>query len=470
MALVADSVSGPRFAKVSDGLLHTLEWSRPEVVGRRMEDVLPLEAHLPLELAFNRIADGADVAEATATVRVARRRARRMRFRLHPTASGAVVIEVAPATDRADSTGSWRRVLFDHLNLISAGTTYIYDRSPSVGLKLSVLLGFSEEGAQTRSRPARGLVHPDDLQRFLGHRRSLASAPDGHTSTVTTRMRHSDGSWRWIEVREQILNRDSHGAVRQILGFASDVTEHHELAQATTRLAAAVMKAEIDERRRIARELHDSMAQHLVVIDLTMSRLQRESATPLPADAVEDIQVALRAAHEEVRTFSYLLHPPDLERLGLAGAIGKFATGFGARTGLDIRLTIEPMPTLAPVSELTLFRIAQEALMNVHRHARATTVDARLVRRGREIELEVIDNGVGGSADHIDKILARGATGVGIPGMKARLEQLGGELVIGALDRGFRLKATLPVSRDSPSEVPAGPGERASPGRPDTRQ
>jgi signal transduction histidine kinase len=211
-------------------------------------------------------------------------------------------------------------------------------------------------------------------------------------------------------------------------------------------MAAAVMKAEIAERRRIARELHDSMAQHLVVIDLTMSRLQRESATPLPADAVADIQHALRAAHDEVRTFSYLLHPPDLERLGLPGAIEKFATGFGLRTGLKMRLAFGELPSLPPVTELTLFRIAQEALMNVHRHAQATSVAVRLARVADAIELEVTDDGVGGGAKLIDNVIARGAAGVGISGMKARLDQLGGDLVIQSLPQGFNLLATLPAA------------------------
>jgi len=435
---------GWRFAGVSEGLLHALELSRPEIEGRSLDDVLAREAVLPLIQAADRARAGAADVSVTVPVRMPDRRSRRVRLTLHAMTDAAVMIEMA-AEGRPAGVTALRQVLFDHLNLIGAGATYVYDRSPSVALNLSVLLGFSGETPRTAARSARGMVHPEDLTRFMAHRRSLAASPDGEVARVTARMRHSDGGWRWIEVREQVLSRGPAGAVRQILGFASDVTEHYHLAEASSRLSAAVMQAELDERRRIARELHDSMAQHLVVIDLTLSRMQREVGDALPPDAVEEIKDALRAAHSEVRTFSYLLHPPDLERLGLTGAVEKFATGFGARTGLIMNLAIEDLPVLDAVSGLTLFRIAQEALMNVHRHARASHVEVRMHIVAGQVELEVADDGVGASPAHLDHVLAHGAAGVGISGMKARLEQLEGRLRLDVLPRGLRLRATLPV-------------------------
>ena len=439
LAILEIRDGGWSFAGVSAGFLHALELSLSEIEDRRLDEVLSREAVLPMIQAADRVRAGATGVSVTVPVRMSERRSLRVNFALHAMPNAAVMIEAAPAA----GVTALRRVLFDHLNLIGAGATYVYDRSPSVALNLSVLLGFAGETPTARS--ARGMVHPEDLTRFMAHRRSLAASPDGEVARVTARMRHSDGDWRWIEVREQVLSRGPGGAVRQILGFASDVTEHYRLAEASSRLSAAVMQAELDERRRIARELHDSMAQHLVVIDLALSRMRREAGDALPIDAVEEIKDALQAAHGEVRTFSYLLHPPDLKRLGLAGAIRKFATGFGVRTGLILNLAIEELPTLDAVSGLTLFRIAQEALMNVHRHARASHVEVRLHVLAGEVELEVLDDGVGTSAEHLEHVLAHGAAGVGISGMKARLEQLDGRLRLEVLRRGFRLRATLPV-------------------------
>jgi PAS domain S-box-containing protein len=430
------------FAGVSAGFLHALELSLSEIEDRRLDEVLSREAVLPLIQAADRVRAGATGVAVAVPVRMTDRRSRRVSFSLHAMPKGAVLIEAVADIPTTGAT-ALRRVLLDHLNLIGAGAIYVYDRSPSVALNLSVLLGFAGETSPARS--ARGMVHPEDLTRFMAHRRSLGASPEGEVARVTARMRHTDGDWRWIEVREQVLSRGPGGAVRQILGFASDVTEHYRLAEASSRLSAAVLQAELDERRRIARELHDSMAQHLVVIDLALSRMQREAGDALPIDAVEEIKDALQAAHGEVRTFSYLLHPPDLKRLGLAGAIRKFATGFGARTGLILNLAIDELPTLDAVSGLTLFRIAQEALMNVHRHARASHVEVRLHVLAGEVELDVLDDGVGTSAEHLEHVLVHGAAGVGISGMKARLEQLDGRLRLEVLRRGFRLRATLPV-------------------------
>ena len=289
------------------------------------------------------------------------------------------------------------------------------------------------------------MIHPMDLPEFMAHRRRLEAAPDGEIVRATARMCHRDGGWRWIEVREQVLSRTARGGVGQILGFATDVTEHRRMAESLGQMSASLMQAEAEERRRIARELHDSMAQHLVAIDLSLSRLQRDLRAELPADAVADIREALTAAHGEVRTFSYLLHPPDLHRLGLAGTLRKFVSGFGRRTGLDTRLDIdEDFVALTPAAELTQFRIAQESLMNVHQHAMARSVDVSLLVGCATITLEVVDDGVGLSDEAIRGLVSDGVGGVGIAGMKARMEHLGGELEISSVDGGLRVRATLP--------------------------
>lgn len=170
-------------------------------------------------------------------------------------------------------------------------------------------------------------------------------------------------------------------------------------------------------------------------------------AEGLPANAVGDIRTALKAAHHEVRAFSYLLHPPDLKRLGLSEALRKFANGFGQRTGLNVELDLEDLHRLSAVVELSLFRIVQEALMNVHRHAHAHAVAVRLRQCKGEIALEIADDGVGVSATHIRQLLKQGG-GVGLQGIRARVEQLGGRFAILAPKTGFALKVFLPAARE----------------------
>jgi signal transduction histidine kinase len=213
----------------------------------------------------------------------------------------------------------------------------------------------------------------------------------------------------------------------------------------------ALLLAETHERRRIGRELHDSTTQHLVAIDLAMSRLeQRLGDDPTDRAIVQDIRSALTAAHREIRTFSYLLHPPNLERVGLEAALQQFLDGFQRRTGLQVRFQVQGPPRpLGQHGELGLFRLAQEALMNVHRHAHASEVDIRLIHRPTKTVLEVEDDGVGLSPAEIAPLLSGEAAGVGVASMKARIEDLGGALEIFPQLKGLLVRAVMPRRRAS---------------------
>jgi signal transduction histidine kinase len=261
-------------------------------------------------------------------------------------------------------------------------------------------------------------------------------------------MRHIDGGWRWVEARERVFGRSRDGGVRRILGFASDVTDRHRLLESLAATSRALLTAEAQERRRIARELHDSVAQHLVAIDLTLSRLERRrrSDDMDQSDLVLDIRDALSAAHREVRTFSYLLHPPDLERLGLETTLRKFLEGFGQRSGLDVNLTVTGVtPVIEPVVELALFRVAQEALMNVHKHAGSNMVDIDLRFEPSSVMLEVRDDGVGLQSSEIVRLMSEDSGGVGIAAMKARMSQIGGAVELLPLRKGLLVRAMAPL-------------------------
>lgn len=227
---------------------------------------------------------------------------------------------------------------------------------------------------------------------------------------------------------------------------AAVVSGHHPLIETIARISAELMRAEAEERRRIARELHDTVSQHLVAMDFLLSQAERAQGSPAFERGTADIREALREAQREVRALSYMLHPPDLEKLGLSAALRRLTSGFGARTGLLIRSQIDEVPaSLPPARALAVFRVAQEALMNVHRHAEADTVDVKLEVCANEMLLEVSDDGVGLEGDALRGVLSDGAGGVGIAGMAARVEALGGAVEFDTPERGLRVRANLPI-------------------------
>jgi signal transduction histidine kinase len=295
----------------------------------------------------------------------------------------------------------------------------------------------------------RRLIHPDDFDAVAAYFASLGSTGARAGSSVTLRVTRPEGGWRWLEVRGSALTSATNGALRMVLGIATDITERRAMSRALDRATRAVLRAGDIERRRFARNLHDSTAQHLVAIDLGLTGLERRMAPGAETAAIlRDIRVSLTAAHREVRTYSYLLHPPQLQRLGLEGALRRLIEGFGRRAELTIDIeVVGPPQAISAEVELVLFRVAQEAIMNVHRHAQASRASLRLLRSQAAIVLEVEDDGVG-----LPDLLELGGVlqesrgdGVGIPGMQARVAQAGGTLELLRRARGLCVRVELPL-------------------------
>jgi signal transduction histidine kinase len=203
-----------------------------------------------------------------------------------------------------------------------------------------------------------------------------------------------------------------------------------------------------DERKRIGRELHDSTSQLLVGLKLCLMRLKEVDGPARTSGIVDEMDEVRRDIDQEIRSISFLLHPPRLEGRGLAEAIRYMVRGFARRSGLDVRVDVEGhLPARIPEIEAALYRLTQEALANVYRHAAATLVRIRLVsRRGSMVHLLIEDNGLGGAT------LRPAEPGVGIEGMSARIAELGGRFSFRGAARGCRLLASIPM-----------PGHRARP-------
>jgi len=221
-----------------------------------------------------------------------------------------------------------------------------------------------------------------------------------------------------------------------------DFAELAELRQEVERLNRQLGQAREGERRRIAREMHDSTVQDLVAVGLMLRRLQDMVDAPEARKVLDDAHGTLGRTQQDLRTLSYLLHPPILEEEGLVAALKTLIRGLSSRTRVRIDLVCgTPGLRSSPEVELTLYRVVQEALINVHKHAAATCAEVRYHYETGRLVLEVEDDGIGMDCESGPAM----AAGVGIQGMHARIEQLGGTLTLVSPGRGVLVRAVVPT-------------------------
>jgi PAS domain S-box-containing protein len=229
-------------------------------------------------------------------------------------------------------------------------------------------------------------------------------------------------------------------------------------------LSGRLMSAQDGERRRIARDLHDSAGQNLAALAMTLARIEDESKGD-PArlsQTVKDARELIESLSQEIRTTSYLLHPPMLDEFGLSSALGLYLEGLEQRSGLSIQLNISAdLGRLAPEVELAIFRLVQECLTNIHRHSGSKTAVIRITRELDKIYAGVQDHGKGMSAERFAEVQAQGAgVGVGIRGMRERVRQAHGELTVDSNALGTTITAIFPAQKPAAQEQ--GPVSRRS--------
>ncbi len=223
-------------------------------------------------------------------------------------------------------------------------------------------------------------------------------------------------------------------------------------------LSVRLIKLRDEERRRIARELHDSVGQLLAAVRMNSSRVEKEKGklSRETAKSVEENAELIKQALTEIRTISYLLHPPLLDEMGLESAIRWFAEGFAQRSSIQVDLDVGPgLGRLADNLELAIFRIVQECLTNIHRHSESKTARVRLVKTDGYIHCEVSDEGKGIGPEKLAAINAAGSVGVGLRGMSERVSQLGGTLRVHSNGNGASVEAILPVMHIGPKALEA---------------
>src|SRR5580704_8465637 len=218
--------------------------------------------------------------------------------------------------------------------------------------------------------------------------------------------------------------------------------------EALRQLSSRLLQLQDEERRHIARDLHDITGQKLAFQSIVLSQLNNSVTDPATKSSVAECQQLTNQISEEIRTLSYLLHPPLLDELGLSSAVHWYTQGFEKRTGIHVDVDIaRDFPRLPADVETTLFRVIQESLTNVHRYAETRTAFIHVARVGDEVELKIADQGKGIRAEILKS--SRNAVapiGVGIQGMKERMRQLSGRLeVTSRPNQGTLITATLPI-------------------------
>lgn len=339
------------------------------------------------------------------------------------------------------------------LGMASPGLIYLFDlerrRHRLVGGQLSRPLGYKAHEIEEMTNPMGRLLHPDDRDRMDAHHRVMAKLADGEIKSVDFRLRHRDGQYRHFAGRHMVFSRHADGSVALIFGMADDVTDRDRMLMQVDGLSEQLLSLQVEERRRIAQDLHDSTGQHIVAAELALARIQMEAAAGgygLPQAkalrrGLRDVMASLKEAEREIRVLTYLLHPPAIRDWGFDAALRTFATGFARRAGIELDIHLDEGADDLPEDVLvTLLRFSQEALTNVHRHAKASTVTLRLDLTDSAAVLTIADDGRGFRQT---QMALEEPTGVGLAGMRDRLERLGGALEL-RNDGGATVVATVP--------------------------
>jgi signal transduction histidine kinase len=261
-------------------------------------------------------------------------------------------------------------------------------------------------------------------------------------SAVQTALRARN---RQYEIRDQLHERKlAEEALRQAHDQLESLVEQRTAA--LRRLSARLLRVQDDERRRIARELHDSLGQFLTATKINLDLLAQSGVEP-SADRLRDAQQLLERAISDTRTLSHLLHPPLLDEAGLASAARWYVEGFGQRSGIATKLDIpDDLPRLPSPIETALFRILQESLTNVHRHSGSRAVEVKLSADDGTASLTIRDYGKGIAPKLLERFQRNGTNvGVGLAGIRERIKELGGTLDIQSNPTGTLVTVKIPI-------------------------
>ncbi len=312
-------------------------------------------------------------------------------------------------------------------------------------------------------------LHPDDKERSLGHWMRCVQSGEPYESEY--RLRGADGQYRWFRARAVPL-RDPEGRIVRWYGTCSDIHDSKLLEQSIRdsaielermvdirtaelrRLSSRLMTMQDEERRRIAREIHDGLGQELAAAKMILDGILAKDSSPAMRQAAADASELVDRAIKQVRTISHLLHPPLLDEVGLVSALRWYLEGLSERSGIEIHLEIDPpnLSRLRSELETAIFRIIQEALTNMFRHSGARNGRVSVTENEGRIVVTVSDDGKGIEEQVIQ--LRPESVGVGIGGMRQRVNELGGSLRLANANPGTIVEVVIPSRRHEALGVP----------------
>jgi PAS domain S-box-containing protein len=320
-------------------------------------------------------------------------------------------------------------------------------------------------------------VHEEDRDQAMKHWMHCVESGANYESEY--RLRSKDGAYRWFRARAVPI-RDDDGKIVRWYGTCSDIHDSKVLEQSMRdnaaelermvdrrtdelrRLSTRLMTMQDQERRRLARDLHDGLGQELAVAKMVLDRMIMQTGSRQPDEAGVQASSIVERAIQQVRTMSHLLHPPLLDEVGLLSALSWYVEGLTKRSGIETTLDVQPkeFPRLSADMETGVFRIVQEALTNVFRHSDATRVEIAVTQKDGLLTVSVRDNGKGIAQDVV--ALKPDSVGVGIGGMKQRARELGGELRLSNTYPGTAVEMTMPCGlamREPAALLDACPGD-----------
>ena len=288
------------------------------------------------------------------------------------------------------------------------------------------ILGYDERAIGTTTESWTGRVYPDDLAPVM--REVDDCTRERRYYDLEYRFRHADGRYVWMHDRG-VPFFGADGALERIVGVFSDIGERKRAQETLRELARRMAETEESERRKISWELHDRVGQGLSSLAMSLELLRQQ----LPADALaavaprlDDARTIALKAIDDTRDVMADLRPPGLDEFGLTGALRNHADLYARRTGIEVAVRCEAaLPKLTGIVQTTLFRITQEALANVAKHARATRVEVVCEPGASRVELRITDNGAG-----FDSAAAQRGSTWGLRTMRERAEAVGAQLSI----------------------------------------